>query len=146
MTDDQILARAAEILRARLREPGKAITSPGIAKDYLKLTIGQLEHEVFVVMFLDSQNRIIAAEEMFRGTVNCTSVYPREVVKTALRHNAAAVMLAHNHPSGTVTPSTADEHLTRTLDSALKLVEVRVLDHFVVGAQECYSFAENGLL
>jgi len=146
MTDDQILARAAEILRARLREPGKAITSPGIAKDYLKLTIGQLEHEVFVVMFLDSQNRIIAAEEMFRGTINSASVYPREVVKTALRHNAAAVMLAHNHPSGTVTPSTADEHLTRTLDSALKLVEVRVLDHFVVGAQECYSFAENGLL
>jgi DNA repair protein RadC len=121
-------------------------TSPQMVKDYLSMKLGALPHEVFAVMFLDSQQRLISCEEMFRGTLSQTSVYPREVVKRALALNAASVILAHNHPSGVLEPSRADELLTQTLKSSLALVDVRVLDHFVVGAAGALSFAERGLL
>jgi DNA repair protein RadC len=115
-------------------------------KEYLRLQIGGREHEVFVVLFLDAQNRLIRLEDLFRGTLTQTSVYPREVVKRALELNAAAVVLAHNHPSGAAEPSRADEFLTQTLKSALGLIDVRVLDHLVVTRSEAVSFAERGLL
>jgi DNA repair protein RadC len=120
--------------------------SPQRVKDYLRMQLGHLPHEVFAVLFLDAQNRLVKLEEMFRGTLTQTSVYPREVVKRALDLNAAAVILAHNHPSGLSEPSRADEFLTKSLASALQLVDVRVLDHLVVGAGDVVSFAERGLL
>lgn len=120
--------------------------APGKVKDYLQLQLAQRDHEVFAVLFLDAQNRLIRCEEMFRGTLTQTSVYPREVLKRALDLNAAAVILAHNHPSGAAEPSRADEFLTQTLKSALQLVDVRVLDHLVVGRTGVVSFAERGLL
>ena len=115
-------------------------------RDYLRLALGGREHEVFVVIFLDAQHRVLATEELFRGTLTQTAVYPREVVKRALELGCAAVVLAHNHPSGAAEPSRADEYLTQTLASALKLIDVRVLDHLVVGQGEVISFAERGLL
>ena len=120
--------------------------SPGKVKEYLCLQLGAREHEVFAVLFLDAQSRLIALEEMFRGTLTQTSVYPREIVKRSLERGAAAVILAHNHPSGAAEPSRADEFLTQTLKSALALVDVRVLDHLVVGNGTVVSFAERGLL
>ena len=120
--------------------------APGKVKDYLALQLSARAHEVFTVLFLDAQSRLIALEEMFRGTLTQTSVYPREVVKRALELHAAAVILAHNHPSGAAEPSRADEYLTQTLKSALALVDVRVLDHLVVGKGSVVSFAERGLL
>ena len=120
--------------------------SPIRVKEYLKLQLGGRDHEVFAVLFLDAQSRLVRLEEMFRGTLTQTSVYPREVVKRALELGAAAVILAHNHPSGAAEPSRADEYLTQTLKSALALVDVRVLDHFVVGQGVVVSFAERGLL
>ena len=120
--------------------------TPQAVRDYLQLQLGGLHHEVFAVLFLDSQHRLIALEEMFRGTLTQTSVYPREVVKQALTLNASSVVLAHNHPSGTAQPSRADEALTQTLKAALALVDVRVLDHFVVTASQAVSMAELGLV
>jgi len=120
--------------------------SPARVKEYLQLKIGGLPHEVFSVLFLDAQNRLVRAEEMFRGTLTQTSVYPREVLKRALELGAAAVVLAHNHPSGAAEPSKADEYLTQTLSKALALIDVRVLDHLVVGRSEVVSFAERGLI
>jgi len=120
--------------------------TPQAVRDYLQLQLGGLHHEVFAVLFLDSQQRLIALEEMFRGTLTQTSVYPREVVKHALTLNASSVVLAHNHPSGTAQPSRADEALTHTLKAALALVDVRVLDHFVVTASQAVSMAELGLV
>ncbi|HET7793706.1 MAG TPA: DNA repair protein RadC [Rhizobacter sp.] len=120
--------------------------SPTRVKEYLRLQIGSRPHEVFVVLFLDAQNRLIRLEEMFRGTLTQTSVYPREVLKRALELGAAAVLLAHNHPSGAAEPSKADEYLTQTLNQALALIDVRVLDHLVVGQAEVVSFAERGLI
>ncbi len=120
--------------------------SPQAVAHYLQLHFGHKPHEVFAVLFLDSQHRLLALEELFRGTLAQTSVYPREVVLRALHHHAAAVVLAHNHPSGTAEPSRADEMLTQTLKSALSLVDVRVLDHFVVTASACRSMAELGLV
>lgn len=138
--------QAARALLERQFVPGVAFTSPQLVKDYLQLQIGQLPHEVFAVLFVDTQNRLIVYREMFRGTLTQTSVYPREVVKAALELNAAAVILAHNHPSGSVEPSRADEYLTTRLKEALALVDVRVLDHVVVGHGRDTSFAERGLL
>ena len=112
----------------------------------MRLLLHDRPHEIFVVVFLDSQNRLLAAEELFRGTLAQTSVYPREVVKTALAHNAAAVIFAHNHPSGVAEPSRADEALTQSLKQALSLVDVKVLDHFIVAGTSTLSFAERGLL
>ena len=120
--------------------------SPQAVKDYLRMNIGALPHEVFAVLFLDAQQKLIACEEMFRGSLTQTSVYPREVVKRALALNAASVILAHNHPSGVLEPSRADELLTQTLKSSLQLVDVRVLDHLVVSTGGALSFAERGLL
>ena len=145
MTDDAIIHRALAILERRARS-GAALTSPAAVRDYQRLSIAGREHEVFVCVFLDSQHRVIRTEELFRGTLGQTSVYPREVVKRALGRNAAAVAFAHNHPSGAAEPSRADEFLTQTLKSALALVDIRVLDHFVVGRTDVVSFAERGLL
>ena len=132
-------------MHAQLRE-SPVFTSPQVVKDYLQMQIGPLPHEVFCVLFLDAQHRLLACEELFRGTLTQTSVYPREVVKQCLAHNAAAVVLAHNHPSGVLEPSRADELLTQSLKSSLSLVDVRVLDHFVVSRHGVMSFAERGLL
>ena len=120
--------------------------TPAQVKHYVQLQLGALAHEVFAVLFLDAQHRLLHYEEMFRGSLTQTSVYPREVVKRGLELNAAALIFAHNHPSGRAEPSRADEHLTQTLKSALALVDVRVLDHLVVGRGVVISFAERGLL
>ena len=140
-----VMALAKRALQHGLREQ-PLFNSPVAVREYLQLQMGGRAHEVFAVMFLDSQNRLIALEELFRGTLNQTSVYPREVVLRALHHHAAAVVLAHNHPSGEARPSRADESLTQTLKAALALVDVRVLDHFVVTRTEAYSMAEMGLV
>ena len=142
---DEVLSQAWGVLADRVK-PGVTLSSPQAVKDYLRLEIGLLEHEVFCVVFLDAQHRVIELRQMFRGTVKETSVYPREVVKESLQLNAAAVILAHNHPSGAPEPSRADEYLTQTLKTALQLVDVRVLDHLVVTANAVVSFAERGLL
>jgi DNA repair protein RadC len=122
------------------------LTSPQQVKDFLRLKLAHLGHEVFAVLFLNAQHQLVELEEMFRGTLTQTSVYPREVVKRALELQASAVILAHNHPSGVAEPSRADEYLTQTLKAALQLVDVRVLDHLVVGRAGVVSFAERGLL
>ena len=144
------LQAVIEMSRRALGEEMKdsdALTSPATVRDYLKLHLCGLAHEVFFALWLDSQNRLIVGEELFRGTLTQTSVYPREVVKRALWHNAAAVVLAHNHPSGVSEPSPADQSLTRELKQALALIDVRVLDHFIVAGQcQPLSFAERGLL
>ena len=143
------LAAVVELVRRSLVEEaaaGDALTSPQAVRDYLRLTLRARPYEVFVGIFLDSQNRLLATEEMFRGTLAQTSVYPREVVKAALARNAAAVIFAHNHPSGVAEPSRADELLTQALKQALALVDIRTLDHFVVAGSHLVSFAERGLL
>jgi DNA repair protein RadC len=143
------LAAVVELVRRSLVEEaavGDALTSPQAVRDYLRLTLRTRPYEVFVGIFLDSQNRLLASEEMFRGTLAQTSVYPREVVKAALARNAAAVIFAHNHPSGVAEPSRADELLTQALKQALALVDIRTLDHFVVAGSHLVSFAERGLL
>lgn len=137
------LARRAMAQRLKSRT---VFSSPESVKQYLQLHIGRRAHEVFAVLFLDVQNRLLAMEELFRGTLNQTSVYPREVVLRALHHHAGAVVLAHNHPSGTVQPSRADESITNTLKAALGLIDIRVLDHIIVGPGATFSFAEQGLL
>ena len=140
-----VLELARRCLGEQLRS-GTPLNSPGAVRDYLQLALGGREHEVFLALFVDAQHRVLCAEELFRGTLTQTSVYPREVVKAALRANAAAVILAHNHPSGVAQPSQADELLTRTLKEALVLVDVKVLDHFIVAGRQTLSFAERGLL
>ena len=140
---------AIEIARRSIQGPLReqpALTSPGAVRDYLRLALGRREHEVFVCIWLDAQHRVIEFDEPFRGTLTQTSVYPREVVKAALARNAAAVIFAHNHPSGAAQPSQADELLTRNLKEALALVDVKVLDHFIVAGAQTISFAERGLL
>jgi len=143
------LAAVIELARRSLREElkaGSVLTSPGAVRDYLRLALGARGHEVFLVLFLDAQHRVLSNAELFRGTLTQTSVYPREVVKAALAANAAAVIFAHNHPSGVAQPSQADELLTRQLKEALAQVEVKVLDHFIVAGNQTLSFAERGLL
>jgi len=144
-----VLASVVEIARRSLAEEAAAcdaLSSPQAVRDYLKLSLGGRPYEVFIGLFLDSQNRVLAAEELFRGTLAQTSVYPREVVKAALARNAAAMIFAHNHPSGVAEPSRADELLTQALKQALALVDIRTLDHFVVAGGRLTSFAERGLL
>lgn len=143
------LQAVLEMSRRALQEEiqrGDVLSSPRAVRDYLKLLLAGRGQEVFLVLFLDTQHRVIAFEELFHGTLSQTSVYPREVVKRALAHNAAAVILAHNHPSGVTEPSQADQLLTSALKQALALVDVTVLDHFVVAAGQTLSFAERGLL
>jgi DNA repair protein RadC len=140
---------AIELARRSIEEGLKektVLTSPGAVRDYLKLALGSRQHEVFICVWLDAQHRVTSFEEAFRGTLTQTSVYPREIVKAALAQNAAAVIFAHNHPSGAAQPSQADELLTRNLKEALALVDVKVLDHFIVAGSQAISFAERGLL
>jgi DNA repair protein RadC len=143
------LQAVLELTRRALSEElqtGDTLMSPQAVKQYLQLLLGHRTHECFAVLYLDVKNRLIASEELFRGTLTHTSVYPREVVKAALARNAAGLIFAHNHPSGTPEPSAADRNLTQALKQALALVEVRVLDHFVVAGRQVYSFAEHGEL
>ena len=142
---NEVLQAAQRVLAGRMHGC-EAMTSPQVVRDYLRVKLGTLEHEVFAVIHLDAQNRVTDYVEMFRGTVSQTSVYPREVVKEALARNSAALLLVHNHPSGAAEASRADELLTQTLKSALALVDVRVLDHLIVAGNTISSFAERGLL
>lgn len=144
-----LLAAVMEMARRTLAEDmqaGDALTAPDTVRDYLRLILRDKEFEVFCCVFLDARHRVIAVEELFRGTLTQTSVYPREVVRRALHHNAAALVLAHNHPSGIAEPSQADHQLTRHLAEALALVDVRVLDHFIVAGPSALSFREAGHL
>ena len=143
------LQAVLELARRALKHDlsrGNALSSPRSVRDYLQLSLSGRDREVFVALLLDAQHRVIAVEELFSGTLTQTSVYPREVVKSALRHNAAAVIFAHNHPSGVAEPSSADQMLTQSLKTALALVDIQVLDHFVVAGTVTTSFAERGLL
>ncbi len=143
------LQAVLEMARRALGEvmkQGDALNSPRAVRDYLRLLLGGRRHEVFMVLFLDAQNHVLASEEMFRGTLTQTSVYPREIVIQALRHNAAGVILAHNHPSGVAEASQADRWLTDQLKTALGLVDVRIIDHFIVAGNEGLSFCERGWL
>ena len=144
-TDDGIINAALAVLLGRVTK-GPALSSPEAVRDYLRLALATKEREVFCAIFLDAQNRVLAVEELFQGTLTQTSVFPREIVKRALHYNAAAVIFAHNHPSGVAEPSRADEALTQTLKHTLALVDVKVLDHFVIGGASVMSFAECGLL
>lgn len=145
VSDNDIIKEALNCLKKRFRR-GKVITKPAETIDYLQLKLAEREHEVFCVMYLDNRHRILCFEELFRGSIDSTHVYPREIVKLALQHNAAAVILAHNHPSGSAEPSQADQQITQRIKETLTLFEIRVLDHIVIGAIETVSFAERGLM
>lgn len=145
--EDRAIYRAAKILERRMRESGPLLKDPTLVRQWLQVNLSGRDREVFAGLFLDTQNRLIAWEELAHGSLAEASVYPREVVKVALKHNAGAVILAHNHPSGNVNPSEADRRLTDRLRSALAMIDVRVLDHFIVGGQlPAFSFAEKGLM
>lgn len=141
-----IAAEARRLRESRWLPQRTSFTRPAMVRDYLDLQLADREREVFCVLFLDSQHHLIACEELFQGTLDAAAVYPREVVKTALNHNAGAIILAHNHPSGITTPSDADRRITSRLVEALGLIDCRVLDHLIVGQQPAYSFAEHGLI
>ena len=142
----RVIKRALTLLEHQLREPGATFTSTTTAKDWLRLKMGGLEREVFMVLYLDNQHRLLDSEILFKGSINSTEVHPREVVKAVLRRNAAAVIFAHNHPSGETMPSESDKRTTQRLQAALTLVDVRILDHLVIGNTAAFSFAEHGLL
>ena len=144
-TEAEILDAARAMLARRVRR-GRALSNPRHTREYLQLELAPREHEVFAILFLDNRHRVIEFLPLFRGTIDGASVHPREVVKEALARNAAAVILAHNHPSGVAEPSQADELITHRLRDALALIDVRVLDHFVVTGDAIVSFAERGLL
>jgi len=145
-TDAELVKAALAASERLMRKAKESLTSPAAVRSYLRLRMQHLPHEEFHCVFLDAQNRVIEAEQLFRGTLNQTSVYPREVVKRALAHNAAGVILAHNHPSGVAEPSFQDQALTRALSESLALVDCKVLDHFIVAPGSSLSFAERGLL
>jgi len=142
---EEIITLAESILRERV-ERGEPLTDPVTVKRWLTTRLSDRPHEVFCVLYLDNRHRVIAFEELFRGTIDGASVHPREVVKQALQYNAAAVIFTHNHPSGIAEPSDADRRLTQRLKDALALVDIRTLDHFVIGGAEAVSFTERGLL
>lgn len=144
VNEQQVLEQAAEIIEHHYLR-GDVFTNPEATKDYIKYKLGRRDREVFAVMFLDNQHQLLEFKVLFLGTIDAASIYPREVVKAALEVNAAAVILAHNHPSGDSKPSNADKRITRKLTDALALVDIRVLDHIVVG-RRTFSFAERGLL
>ena len=146
MSDDDIIKKALLILAARMRKPENYFTTPKDTTDYAVLRLGQRQRESFCVLYLNNRHGLIKCEELFHGTIDGASVHPREVVKAALRANAAAVILVHNHPSGDPEPSRADQTLTRRLVDALRLIDIRVLDHLVVGGATSVSFAERGLI
>lgn len=145
-TEKKVIRLAMAILEQHLREPGATLEAPKSVRDFLRLRLAGELREVFVAIFLDAQHRVIAVEDMFFGTLTQTSVYPREVIRAALDKNAAAMIFAHNHPSGIAQPSQADEFLTRNLKEALTLIDVTVLDHFIVTDSTAISMAERGLL
>ncbi|MDA5516311.1 RadC family protein [Yersinia intermedia] len=144
--EQRTIRRALNLLAKQLREPGVAFTSTHVTRDWLRLHLTGLEREVFIVLWLDNQNRLLAQETLFTGTINSTTVHPRELVKSAMKHNAASAVLAHNHPSQLAEPSQADRQITDRIKTALELVDVRVLDHLVVGGLDVVSFAERGWL
>ncbi|EOU9592133.1 RadC family protein [Enterobacter cloacae] len=144
--DQQTIREALTLLECQLREPGASFTSSGSVRDWLRLQLASLEREAFTALFLDNQHRLIAHETLFTGTINHLQVHRREVVKAALKHNAAAMLVAHCHPSGHAEPSEADRRITERLKQALDLVDIRLLDHLVVGGMEVVSFAERGWL
>lgn len=144
--DQQTVREALTLLKGQLREPGASFTSSHAVRDWLRLQLASLEREEFTALFLDNQHRLIAHETLFTGTINHTQVHPREVVKAGLKHNCAAVIVAHSHPSGEAEPSQADRKITERLRAALELVEIRLLDHLVVGGMEIISFSERGWL
>ncbi|MGE5034977.1 MULTISPECIES: RadC family protein [Yersinia] len=144
--EQRTVRRALNLLAKQLREPGIAFTSTHVTRDWLRLHLTGLEREVFIVLWLDNQNRLLAQETLFTGTINSTTVHPRELVKSAMKHNAASAVLAHNHPSQLAEPSQADRQITDRIKTALELVDVRVLDHLVVGGLDIVSFAERGWL
>jgi len=140
------IREALTLLERQLREPGASFTSSHAVRDWLRLQLASLEREEFTALFLDNQHRLIAHETLFTGTINHTQVHPREVVKAALRHNSAALIVAHSHPSGLAEPSQADRQITERLKQTLELVDIRLLDHLVVGGMDVVSFAERGWL
>ena len=144
--EDRAIYRALKLLESRMRPPGDVFTSPNDSRDFLRLALASEEREVFMALWLNSQNGLIEADAMFYGTLTQTSVYPREVVKRGLQLNAAAVIFAHNHPSGNTEPSSADLRLTAALMQSLALVDIRTLDHFIVAGVRADSLAEMGLL
>ncbi|HFS8136850.1 JAB domain-containing protein [Enterobacter hormaechei] len=146
LSAQRTVQHALALLDRHLRETGVAFTSTQAARDWLKLKMAGLEREEFMVLYLNQQNQLLAHETLFTGTINSTEVHPREVVKRALYFNAAAVLFAHNHPSGDTTPSQADKAVTQRLVQALQLVDIRVPDHLIVGGTQRLSFAEHGLL
>ncbi|MEQ1623006.1 MAG: JAB domain-containing protein [Methylococcales bacterium] len=145
LTEAQIIRAARSLLNGRFK-PGEALTSPQLTSDWLRINLMDLEHEVFVCLFLNNKHIVIKHEVLFRGTIDGASVYPREVAKRCLQLNAAAVLFAHNHPSGIVEASMADRSITAKLKDALSLFDVRVIDHFIIGKESPYSFAEHGLI
>lgn len=144
--EDAIIAQALKILAGRLLHSGKAVESSRAAKDYIRLKIGGLPYETFGVLFMDTRHVPIAFEEMFRGTLDSCSVHPREIARRALELNAGAIILSHNHPSGNPSPSQADERITRVINDAMKLFDIRVLDHIIVSPADTYSFSDNGMM
>lgn len=144
--EDWIVARAMEILERRVFRRGQAMCAPAAVKNFLQGKLAHQRNEIFEALFLDSQHQLLAYEELFKGTIDRAQVYPRVVLSKALEHNAAAIIFAHNHPSGEIEPSHADRALTAKLRSALEHVDIRVLDHFIIGKGQPYSFAERGLI
>lgn len=142
----QTIRKALTLLERQLREPGTSFTSSQTVRDWLRLNLATLEREAFSVLWLDNQHRLIAHDTLFLGTINSITVHPREIVKAGLKHNAAAAALAHNHPSGFAEPGHADRQLTERLKNVLELVDIRLLDHLVVGGMDIVSFAERGWL
>lgn len=142
----QTVREALALLKCQLREPGAAFTSTTAVRDWLHLQLATLEREEFVVLFLDNQHRLITHETLFKGSISSTEVHPREIVRSAMKHNAAAIIVAHNHPSGEAEPSQADKLITQQIVRALALVDVRLLDHLVIGGMDIVSFAERGWL
>ena len=145
-TERYTIDSALGILERELQLPDVYINEPSTTKSYLQLRLAEREYEVFAAMFLDNQHGLIEYVELFRGTIDCASVYPREVAKEALSRNAAAIILAHNHPSGIAEPSQADQRITSRLKSALLTLDIRLLDHIIIGSNSTMSFAERGLL
>lgn len=146
MSEQRTIRRALRLLDKYQRQPGESFLAASFAKNWLQLSLAKQEREVFVVIYLDNQHRLLEHETLFLGTINHTEIYPREIVKSALRHNAAAVIIAHNHPSGITEASKSDRTITSRIVAALELVEVRVLDHFIIGDGDTLSFAERGWL
>ncbi len=143
--EKKVLDRASKIIESKITKQ-KVFTAPGAVKDYCRYSLVHSEYEIFFMLLLDNKHALIKSIELFRGTIDQSAVYPREIIKEALAHNASAVIFAHNHPSGIAEPSNSDKNITERLKSALELVDMRVLDHIIVGTRGCVSFAERGLL